>query len=100
MESSFCLEKKKGMAENISIFDRIRSTAYRHRASVLPKVPRTLEETIISDQLKLTDNGETFVILNNPFLRRLRTLCSPQALISLSTYSSKTHLSKTIEHQV
>ena len=41
---------------------------------------------MIPDSLKFLENGELFVILDNPAPHRLITLCSPKALISLSMF--------------
>ena len=82
----FYQKRKNGLANNVPIFNNIRSTAYHRRSSVLPPIPKTLEDIVISDRLKLLENGEPFVILDNPVPYRLIALCSPRALISLSMF--------------
>ncbi|CAF3355050.1 unnamed protein product [Rotaria sp. Silwood1] len=77
-------KRKKGTAEDVPIFNYIRSTAYRRRSSVLPPIPKTLEDIIIPDDLKFLENGDPFLIFDNPAPNRIITLCSPQALIELS----------------
>ncbi|CAF3276334.1 unnamed protein product [Rotaria sp. Silwood2] len=76
-------KRKNGLADDVPIFNYIRSTAYRRRSSVLPPIPKTLEDIVIPDGLKFFENGEPFVILDSPAPYRLITLCSPKALVSL-----------------
>ncbi|CAF1182593.1 unnamed protein product [Rotaria sordida] len=76
-------KRKKGTAEDILVFNYIRSTAYRRCSCVLPPIPKSLEDIIIPDSLKFLENGDQFVIFDNPAPHRLITLCSPQALVSL-----------------
>ncbi|CAF2761124.1 unnamed protein product [Rotaria sp. Silwood2] len=77
-------KRKNGLADDVPIFNYIRSTAYRRRSAVLPPIPKTLEDIVIPDSLKLLENGKPFVIFDNPAPHRLITLCSPKALTSLS----------------
>ncbi|CAF3813318.1 unnamed protein product [Rotaria sp. Silwood1] len=77
-------KRKKGSAEDIPTFNYIRSTAYRRRSSVLPPIPKTLEDIVIPDTLKFLENGDPFLIFDNPAPNHIITLCSPQVLIELS----------------
>ncbi len=56
---------KKRTAEDIPVFNNIRSTAYRRRSSILPPTPKKIENIIIPDNLKLLENGASFLILDN-----------------------------------
>lgn len=62
--------------------------AYRRRSSVLPPIPKILEDIAIPDSLKFLENGELFVIFNNPAPYRFITLCSSKALVSLSIFNA------------
>ena len=82
----FYQKRKKGEFEDVPIFNYIRLAAYRRRSSVLPPIPKNLEDIIIPDSLKYYENGDNFIIFDNPAPHRIITLCSPQALVSLSMY--------------
>ncbi|CAF4236309.1 unnamed protein product [Rotaria sp. Silwood2] len=77
-------KRKKGTTEEVPIFNYIRSTACRRRSSVLPPIPKTLEDIVIPDNLKFFENGDPFVIFDNAVPNPLIILCSPEALITLS----------------
>ncbi|CAF4881244.1 unnamed protein product [Rotaria socialis] len=76
--------EKKGTAQDIPVFIYIRSTVYRCRSSVLPPVLKSLKDIIILDSLKFLENGDPFVISDNPAPHRLIALCYPQSCIILS----------------
>ncbi|CAF2953266.1 unnamed protein product [Rotaria sp. Silwood2] len=77
-------KRKKGTTEEVPIFNYIRSTACRRRSSVLPPIPKTLEDIVIPDNLKFFENGNPFVIFDNAVPNPLIILCSLEALITLS----------------
>ncbi|CAF4664019.1 unnamed protein product, partial [Rotaria magnacalcarata] len=70
--------------EDIPIFNHIRSTAYRRRSSVLPPIPKTLEDIVIPDSLKFLQNGDRYVTFDNPVPNRLIILCSSETLLALT----------------
>ncbi|CAF0974211.1 unnamed protein product [Rotaria magnacalcarata] len=63
------------------------STAYRRRSSVLPPIPKTLEDIVIPDSLKFLQNGDRYVTFDNPVPNRLIILCSSETLLALSMFS-------------
>ncbi|CAF3285664.1 unnamed protein product [Rotaria socialis] len=79
-------KRKKDTAQDIPIFIYIRSTVYRCRSSVLPPVLKSLKDIIILDSLKFLENGDPFVISDNPAPHRLIALCYPQVLVSPSAH--------------
>ncbi|CAF1498558.1 unnamed protein product [Rotaria magnacalcarata] len=66
--------RKKDTAQDIPVFIYIRSTVYCCRSSVLPPVLKNLKDIIIPDSLKFLENGDPFVISDNPAPHRLIAL--------------------------
>ena len=79
-------KRKNGLADDVPIVNHKRATAYSCRSLVISPIPKTLEDIVIPDGLKLVEHGEPFVTLDNPVPHRLIVLCSPKALISLSVF--------------